>query len=62
MNDDLATRLATAKTLEDLEKTRNARFGLYIDLKDTVVPNKRATVASRTKGTFLDELMSEIPG
>lgn len=59
---DLASRVANGKTLEQQKNERSARFSLYEDVNDTIFPSKKDNFVKLFTGTFLDRLMSEIPG
>lgn len=58
----MANRVAEGKTREAYNPTRMARFTLYEDHKDTLFPKKRDQYTSKTYGSFLESLMSEVPG
>ena len=62
LEDDLASRVANGKSLEAHRNDRAARFSLYEDVRSTVSPSKQDSFVNEREGTFLDLLMSEIPG
>jgi len=62
VEDDLATRVANGKPMDDYILSRAARFSLYQDPKDTPFFNTKDSFVKSSKGTFLDRIMAEIPG
>lgn len=62
MEEDIGPRVANGKRQAQMFNERSARFSLYEDLRDTASPSTREAYIRDSEGTFLDLLMSEIPG
>lgn len=62
LEDDLATRVANGKSLDDHMKSRSARFSFYEDPADKKFFKTKDTLVKTSQGTFLDDIMGEIPG
>ena len=58
----MAVRAASGKTLEDFANERGARFSLYPNPNTEEEVNTADMFVKPSQGTFMDLLMSEIPG
>lgn len=62
MEEDLGARVANSKRFEDLLYDRSARFSLYEGNPYSDTFSTRDQFVTERLGSFLDDLMSEIPG
>ena len=62
LEEDIGSRVANGKRQAQMFNERSARFSLYEDTRDTPSPSTRDKYIRDRDGTFLDLLMSEIPG